>query len=396
LRKLLALACVVAVAAPSLAWDKAATPKRRLEILAGAAKRADQGELASCFAEPPAVGVMENVLEGVIAYDKAVSEVYKWTGDKFQQEGLDLLGKSEEAVTPLHFLAGTTITFDAPKEDKDGASVVIKYVDADNFEGTTLLKLVKVGEDWRLVLDEVGDGTATLWPKDAPIDAFTKLGSGLATAAGHMASIAKGIQTEQVQKEQIGDPFITAKTEMKTLFAAVKKAREDAVQAAKDKASAEAADAAKKEEAARKTAEDEAAKKEAAKKEAAKQAAAKLAPPAAPPPAPVAAKKPDKEKDEEEEEKKPEPDNTGMYVVFGILGLACLVTVGILLSKIKGDKKGGRSGKRSKGSASSSSGRQRRGDSGRRRSGRKRRSSSSGGDSSGGDTSGGDDEEGES
>lgn len=363
-KKLLLLAFVLSIATPALAWDKAANPKRRLEILAGAAKRSDSGELASCFTPPFDKEVMQNLLAETIEYEKNMSRLFQAVAEKIGgQEGVDALGDYKEAVTDLHFLCGTTVTVGNVKEEPDKAVARITFKDADgSFEGHQDLLLVKVGEDdWRIVFDQEP------WPGGDKDKFVTELSSAAGKWSLELNNVANAFREDRLTKEQVEAQVKSAKTTMKQCWFRMRESRAETMEADKQKAAAKIADAAKKDAAAKKAVEDEAAKKEAAKKDAAKKEAAKNAPP--PPPTPVVAKKEDK-KDEKkkdgegEEEKKKEPDNTGMFIVFGVLGVACLVVVGVLLSKMRGDKQkgggggggGGRSGRRSARGASGRSG----------------------------------------
>ncbi len=370
LKKLLLVAAALLVAAPAQAWDKAANPKRRLEILTGAAKRADQAELASCFAEPPTFAVLENALGEAIAWEKGVNELYKLVGEKLQQEGLDALGSPDEAVSDVRCLAGTVITVSSLKEKETEADAVIEFADKDdaNQKGGARLHLVKVGEDdWRIVFNFHAPDA---WPASVGADPFTEFSSSISKSVAVLVDTKKGVQEDRMAAADAGNNFSTARNGMKAAWAKLRETQEAAVKAIKEKERADAVEAAKKDEAAKKAVADEAARKEAANKAAAKAEAAKNAPP--PPPTPAVAKKEEK-KEEEEEKKPPEPDNTGMYIVFGLLGITCLVVVGILISKMRGEKGsrggGGGGGRRSggKGGGRGGSGSGRTSGSGRRR-----------------------------
>jgi len=374
-RKLLVLALVVAAAGPAAAWDKAPNAKKRLEILADGAKRADEALLASCFLNPPGQEVLQNLFAETREYDKAVSDVFRAATDKLSQEGVNALGDQHEAVSPLHYLFFTDLKIESVKvdEEKGRATAHCTFADKDEIKGPIDFVVVKAGDDWRIVFDAQRSDQVE-WP--AGPEALSAVASGIGKATETLTTILSGIREDKFNAENIGEPFGQAKGLMKDLFGKMRKAREEAEAAAKEKAAAAAAEEAKKQAAAEKAAADEAAKKEAAKKEEAKKKELpKRDPPKveAPPPPPVAAKKPEGE--EPKEETKPEPDHTGVYIVFGILAIACLVTVGILISKIREGKRGAG---RSSGGGGKKSGRGRA--SGGRRRRRPGRSSSSGGD----------------
>jgi hypothetical protein len=367
LRELLLVAAALLIAAPAQAWDKAANPKKRLEILTDAARRADQAQLASCFAEPPTFAVLENALGEAIAWEKGVNELYKLMGEKLAQEGLDALGSYDEAVSDVRCLAGTTITVSSLKEKETEADAIVEFSDKDdpNQKGGARLHLVKVGEDdWRIVFNF---HSTDAWPASVGAEPFTEFSSAMAKAVGVIVDTKKGVQEDRMSAADAGNNFSTARNGMKAAWGKLRETLESSVKAIKEKERADTIEAAKKDEAAKKAAADEAAKQEAAKKEAAKKEALKNAPP---PPAPPPVAKKDEKKEEEEEKKPPEPDNTGMYIVFGLLGITCMVVVGILLSKMRGEKgsRGGGGGKRGKGGrGGGSSGTNRASGSGRRR-----------------------------
>lgn len=343
LLRLALVATALAVATPVFGWDKAATPQKRLEILAGAAKRSDQGELAACFAPPFDGPVMQTFVENTIEYEKNVTRFFQLVAEKLGQEGLDAIGKQEEAVSELHYICGTTITVGAVKVEPDKAVAHVAFVDNkdENFKGEKDLLLVKVGEDdWRVVFDQEP------WPGGDTDKNFTELSSALSKLAIELDNVCKAAQEDKLTKDQAEAAIKVAKGNVTRYYTIMRASREESAQAVKDKAAAAAAAQAKKEAAAKKAADDEAAKKEADKKEAARREALKNAPPPPPPP-PVAAKKKEGAEGEggdETPEAQKGPDNTGMYIVFGLLGVACLVVVGILLSKLKGEKKAGRGG----------------------------------------------------
>ena len=326
-----------------------------MKALKEASHLKDYPKLASCFAPPYDGAGMKTLLEAAAKYDLAFPRLYEAAGRKLKEDELAGLNTGHELLSPIHVLVVGELEPGDVKPGKPGEPSAAGYswkIEGVESTESGYFYAVEQDGDWRLLLDGPDVWPKSDWP--AAGRAASELAACLEKALIDLEALTKDFDGETPPtRDAANDKLAAASARIHDAWKALETGRTAAIEKAKEQAAAAAAASAK---AADKAAADKAAaEKAAADKAAADKAAADKArkEAAKPPPAPVAGapKKPDSspKKTKPDEAPKEEGIATGTIVVFVVLGIACAITVGMVIARAKGEKAGGRGAKRAKG-----------------------------------------------